>query len=212
MLLGVFCCCCCCRNVKCPCSSSTRRFVRSLCLYTTQCSKSCLAIAKIWFFALHQVCGIKICVQKSEGLPWSQRRYCVVSFGALTNVYCPVCYFLGVSSIFMIYPIFTKINISDFKMARLIMNGFVFNWVESMQCKYNTVKNCWSGHFDVRVFFASAAASLVLPMKPDRQHFWDESKRQEEEEGRRRRRRRGFLIMSDVWANSLLCSCRLLVG
>ena len=155
MLLGVFCCCCCCccRNVKCPCSSSTRRFVRSLCLYTTQCSKSCLAIAKIWFFALHQVCGIKICVQKSEGLPWSQRRYCVVSFGALTNVCCPVCYFLGVSSILMIYPIFTKINISDFKMARLIMNGFVFNWVESMQCKYNiTVKNCWSGHFDVRVF------------------------------------------------------------
>ena len=161
MLLGVFCCCYCCRNVKCPCSSSTRRFVRSLCLYTTQCSKSCLAIAKIWFFALHQVCGIKICVQKSEGLPWSQRRYCVVSFGALTNVYCPVCYFLGVSSIFMIYPIFTKINISDFKMARLIMNGFVFNWVESMQCKYNTVKNCWSGHFDVRVFCQCCCFSCV---------------------------------------------------
>ena len=163
MLLGVFCCCCCCccRNVKCPCSSSTRRFVRSLCLYTTQCSKSCLAIAKIWFFALHQVCGIKICVQKSEGLPWSQRRYCVVSFGALTNVYCPVCYFLGVSSILMIYPIFTKINNSDFKMARLIMNGFVFNWVESMQCKYNTVKNCWSGHFDVRVFCQCCCFSCV---------------------------------------------------
>ena len=209
-----------CRNVKCPCFSSTRRFVRSLCLYTLSAEKLssrhfATQHSRIWFFATLTSSLYKNMCKKMKASPEVNDVYCVVSLGLSSkkmsqSIHCITwtAKRINGNSNNLFNPRFQIRNFT----INLIMNG----GLNSTEWNVMQIQHCqkllkWT--FWCKSFFASAAASLVLPMKPDRQHFWDESKRQEEEEGRRRRRRRrGFLIMSDVWANSLLCSCRLLVG